>query len=93
MANLKEALNKETQQSERTREEVDQLKQLVLLLTERLEVLEQTNIGLQSLDGLHRNLITRLKGISRRMLVLLVMAVLFCILFAILASTFIKHGK
>ncbi|XP_078362522.1 uncharacterized protein LOC144646712 [Oculina patagonica] len=96
LADFKEALNREilnlAQQSERSQEEVKQLKQLVLLLAERLEVLEQTNVGLQSLDGLHRNLITRLKGIKTRMLLFLVIVVSIFILHVIVDITVVRKG-
>ncbi len=97
-----------TQQSERTQEEVegtkkevDQLKQLVQLLTKRLEVLEQTDehlshfhVVLKSFFSLQRNLITSLKGMSKRILVLWVMMSLFFSFFVILDDdTSARDGK
>ena len=105
LADLKEVLDREilnlTRQSERTQEEVDQLKQLVVLLTKRLEVLEQTNgllshfhVVLQNLDSLQRNLTVSLKGISKGSLVLWMMVLLFCSFTVILDDdTFIRDGK
>ena len=105
LADFKEVLNREilnlTQQSERTQEEVDQLRQVVLLLTKRLEVPDQTNgllslfhVVLQSLDSLQRNLMTSLQGTSKGILVLWVMMFLFCSFCVVLDDdTFIRDGK
>ncbi|KAJ7372369.1 hypothetical protein OS493_019817 [Desmophyllum pertusum] len=94
LADVKEMLKRETQQSERTQKEVGQL---VLLVEKRLEVLEQRN-GLLSLVGvalqsLHGNLVRSVKGIRKGTLVSLVMMFLFCSFCVILEEdTFIRDG-
>ena len=100
LADFKEVLNREMQRSERTQNEVEQLKQLVLLLAEkRLEVTEQGN-GLlslqvfQMLNNLRRNLVKCLKGIRSGFVVSWLMMILLCSFFVILDDdTVVRDGK
>ncbi len=100
LADFKEVLNREMQQSEKTQKEVEQLKQLLLLLKEKLDVLAEqrkwlfTLQVLQTLNKLYRNLVKNVKGVSKRMLVLWVMMSLFCSFFVILNDdTVARDGK
>ena len=99
LADFKEVLNREMQQSERTQKEVEQLKQNVLLLEKKFEVLGQRNWlfslqVLQTLNKFNRSLVKSVKGISGRMLVLWVMMSLFFSFFVLLDDdTVAKDGK
>jgi len=78
LADFTEVLNREMQRSERTQNEVEQLKQLVLSLVEkRLEVIEQGN-GLLSLQVLQmlNNFFRSLKAFRKGIVVSWVMTIL-----------------
>ena len=100
LADFKEVLNREMKRSENTQNEVEQLKQLVLLLAEkRLEITEQGN-GLlslqvfQMLNNLRRNLAKCLKGIRSGFVVSWLMMILLCSFFVILDhDTVVRDGK
>ena len=100
LADFKEVLNREMQRSERTQNEVEQLKQLVLLLAEkRLEVIEQGHgllslQVLQMLNNLHRNFVRSLQGIRNGIVVSFLMMILLCSFFAVLDDdTVVRDGK
>ena len=95
LTDFKEEFNREMQSSERTQNEVEQLKQLMLSLAEKkLELKEQGN-GLISLQVLRmlNNFCRSLKGIRKGIVVSRVM-ILLCSFFVVLDDdTVVRDGK
>lgn len=91
LADFKEALNREMQMSERTQNEVEQLKQLVLPLVEkRLEVIEQGD-GL--LFQMLNNFVRSLKPFKKGIVVPWVMILLYSFVVVLDDNTVIRDGK
>ena len=96
LADFKKVFNREMQRSERTQNEVEQLKLLVLSLAEkRLEVIEQENglLVLQVLQMLN-NFFRSLKAFRKGIVVSWVMMILLCSFFVVLDDdTVVRDGK
>ena len=103
VAELIKVLNKEishvTQQSQTSQEQLDQMKQLVLLLEMRLESLEKKNdmsslfcFVLKGLESLLGTLARNLKGIRQALVIWLLVATCFSLFVKLDDDTFIRDG-